>query len=78
MTVQYNEVVLKISITIPCSMLEKLLMALGEVDIYLGPSLIPRIIQVIMVDHLIFIVMVITEVGIGLTPTNFMHITMVD
>ena len=47
-------------------------------DIGLGPTLIPPIIQVIMVDNLVFIVMVITEVGIGLTPNNFMHITMAD
>ena len=52
-------------------------MALVEVDIGLGPALRPPIIQVIMVDHLVFIVTVITEVGIGLTPANFLHITMV-
>ena len=53
-------------------------MALVEVDIGLIPDLLPPIIHFIMVDHLIFIVMVITEVVIGLTPANFLHITMVD
>ena len=59
-------------------MLEKVLMVLGEVDLGLGPSLLPPIIQVIMVDHLVFIVMVITEVDIDITPANFTYITMVD
>ena len=53
-------------------------MVLGEVDLGLGPSLLPPIIQVIMVDHLVFIVMVITEVDIDITPANFTYITMVD
>ena len=38
---QDMEVGLKISTTHPCSMLDKLLMALGEADIGFGPSLIP-------------------------------------
>ena len=49
-------------------MLDKLLMALGEVDLGLVPALIPPIIQEIMVYHLVFIVMFITEGDIGLTP----------
>ena len=53
-------------------------MVLGEVDLGLEPALIPPIMQVSMADNLIFIVMVITEVGIGLTPENFIHMTMVD
>ena len=36
-TVQYTEAVLKISTTIICSMLEKVLMAFVEVDLGLGP-----------------------------------------
>ena len=48
-------------------MLDKLLMVLGEVALGLVPSLLPPVIQMVMVDHLIFIVMVITYVGIGLT-----------
>ena len=53
-------------------------MALVEGDIGRRPDLLSPIIQVIMVDYLVFIVMEITEVGIGLTTANFLHITMVD
>ena len=60
MKVQDKEVGMKISTTLPCSMLEKQLMDLGEVDLGLGPALLPTTIQGIMVYHLIFIVMVIT------------------
>ena len=59
-------------------MLEKVLVALGELDLGFGPARLPTIIQLIKLDHLVFIVMVITEVGIGITPANFLHITMVD
>ena len=59
-------------------MLEKVLIELEEVDLGIGPALLPPIIYVIMVDHLVFIVMVITEVDIGITPANFLHINMVD
>ena len=74
--VQDMEVVLNRSTTIPCSMLEKLLMELIEVYLDLGPSLLSTIIEVIMIDHLVLIVMAIAEVGIGLTPEYFLHITM--
>ena len=53
MTVQYMEVLLKISNTLPFSILEKVMMALGEVDLGIGPERFPPIIQVIMVDHLV-------------------------
>ena len=53
-------------------------MELGEMDLDLGTSLLPPIAKVIMIDYLIFIFMVITEVGIGRTPEHFLHITMVD
>ena len=53
-------------------------MALRELYLGLVPALLPSIIQFIIVDYLVFIVMVITEVVIGLTPDNFIHITMVD
>ena len=76
--VQYMKLGLNISTNHNFLMLEKVLMALGEVDISLGPALLPSIIQVIMVDHLVFIVMVITEGDIGITSSNFLHITMVD
>ena len=52
-TVQDMEVCLKISTTHPCSMLYKLLMEFVEVDLGLGTTLLPPIIQVIMVDHMI-------------------------
>ena len=49
-------------------------MVLGEVDLGIGTALLPPIIQVIMVDRLVFV----TEAEIGLTPSNFLDITMVD
>ena len=48
-------------------------MALGEVDLGIKPALLPPIIQVIMVDHLVFIVMVRTEVYIYITPDFFAY-----
>ena len=78
MIVQDKETGLNTSTTLPCSMLEKVLVVLGELDLGFGPARLPPIIQVIMLDHLVFIVMVITEVGIGITPASFMHITMLD
>ena len=59
-------------------MLDKVLMELGEVDIGIITALLPTIIQVILVDHMVFIVMVITEVDIGITQANFLHITILD
>ena len=53
-------------------------MALGEMDLGIVPALLPPIIQLIMVDHLVFIAMAIKEVYIGLRPDNFLHITMVE
>ena len=53
-------------------------MELGEVDISIIPDLLPPIIWVIVVDHMVFIVMVITEVDIGITQANFLHITMLE
>ena len=76
--VKDTEVGLKRSTTITCSMLEEVLMTLGEVDICLRPSLLSPIIHVVMVDHMVFIVMVITKVYIGITSDNFMQKSMVD
>ena len=76
--VQYAEVGLKRSTTLTCPMFDKVLMKLGVVDLFLGSALLPPIIQVIVTDNQVFIVTVITEVDIGLTPANFMHISMVD
>ena len=53
-------------------------MTLVEVDLGLRPAFLPPIIQVIMVYNLDFIVMFITEVCIGITSANFLHITMVE
>ena len=58
-TLQYMVMVLKISTTLPCSMLEKFLMEFGEVNLGLVPALLPPIFKVIMVYHLGFIVIVI-------------------
>ena len=76
--VQEVEVGLKISTALTCTILDKVLMVLGEVYLGLRPALFPPIIQVILVYHQFLIVMLITEVDIGLTPANFMHITMVE
>ena len=73
---KYTEVGPNRSTTCTCSMFEKVLMALVEVDIGIIPALLPPIIQVIMVDHLIFIVIFITEFDIGITAFNCLHITM--
>ena len=64
--VQDMELGPNISTTFPCSLLEKVLMVLVEVDLGLGPALLPTIIKVIMVYHLFLIVI------------YFLHITMVD
>ena len=76
-TVQDMHIGMKRSTTVPCSMFDKLLMVLGEVYLCLRSTTLSTIIQVIMVDHMDFIVMVITEVCIGLTPSNFLYRTMV-
>ena len=59
-------------------MLEKVFMVSVEVDLGLEPALLSPIIKVIVVYHLDFIVMVITEVVIGITSANFLHINMVE
>ena len=52
--VQDMEVGLNRSTTCPFSMLEKVLMALREVELGIGPALLRTIIQAIMVDHLFY------------------------
>ena len=49
--VQDMEVGLNRSTTCPCSMLEKVLMTLRDVDIGIGPALLRTIIQAIMLNH---------------------------
>ena len=61
------------SATITFKMLEKVLMVMGEVDICLRPAIISSIIKVILVDHWVFMVMVMAEVNIGLIPKNFSY-----
>ena len=53
-------------------------MVLVEMGIGLIPDLLTPTIQAIMVDNLVFIVMLIREVSIGLTPAKFIHKAMVD
>ena len=53
-------------------------MVLVETDLGLGPTLLPLIIQLIIVDYIVFIIMVIKEVDIGLTQDNFLHILMAE
>ena len=71
------ELGLKRSATLPFTITEKVLMFMGEVDIGLRPAILPPIIQVSLVDHWIFLFVVMREVYIGLRPTNFLHINMV-
>ena len=51
-------------------------MVLRELDLGIIPALLTPIIQVIMVYHLVLVV--ITEVYIGLSPANFLCKTMLD
>ena len=53
-------------------------MVMIELGVGLIPDPLPPIIQVILVNCWYFIVMVMTEVGIGLRPANFLYITIVD
>ena len=78
MMLQYVELGMKISNTLTCLILDKVFMVMGEVDLGLIPEIVPPIIQVILVDHQVFIVKVMIEVGIGLRPANFIHKTMVE
>ena len=51
-------------------------MVTGEVDIGLRQDLLHPVIQVILLYNQVFIVMVMTEVEMGLIPANFIHVTM--
>ena len=76
MTVQDVEVDVKRYATITFTIMDKVLMIMREVDVSLIPSLIPTIINVILVDHWVFIVMVMIELYIGIITNNFIHINM--
>ena len=78
MMMQDLELGLKISVNLLFTMLENVLMMMGEVDIGLSPAVISPIIQVMLVYHWVFIVMVMAEVDICPIPANFIHINMVD
>ena len=78
MMVQDVELGLKISTTLNFSMLEKVFMAMEEVDLGLISALLPPIIQVILTDHKVIIVIVMTELDIGLITANFLHINMAE
>ena len=69
---------LKISATLSFTTLENMFMMKEEVDIGLRQGLIAPIIQVILVDHQGFIVMVMIDMDIGLRPAKNFHITMIN
>ena len=71
MMVQDLEVCLNISVTLPFAIMYKVLMVMGEADLGLIPSLLPKIIQVCLVYHWYFIVILTREVVIGIRPENF-------
>ena len=75
-TVKNIEVGLNRSTNLPCSMLDKLLMLLREVDVDLGPALLPPIIQVIMVDNMIFYSYGYNRSGHRYHTSQFLYITM--
>ena len=49
-----------------------------ELDIGLRTALLPTIIQVILIDNMVLIATVVTEVYIGLIPSKFIHVTTVN
>ena len=73
--IQDVEVGLNISDTVPFTMMDKLLIVMGEVDIFLISSSLLPVIHLCLVDHWFLIVMVMVEVDIGILPDNFIHIT---
>ena len=72
------EVGLKISYNIPCSILEKVLMMMVEVDKILILALLHPIFQVILLYCQNFVVVVMTELDIGIRTVNFLQITMLN
>ena len=76
--VQDVEVGLKISYNIPCSILEKVLMMMVEVDKILILALLHPIFQVILLYCQNFVVVVMTELDIGIRTVNFLQITMLN
>ena len=64
--------------TITFTMVEKVLMVVGELDIGLRPSPLPTIIQAIWVYGWNFMLMIMIEVDIYLIPVTITNITMVN
>ena len=69
---------LKIPACITFTILEKVLMVMGDVEIGLRPAPLPHMIQVGLLDHWVYLDMVIIEVDICLRPATLLHIAMVD
>ena len=72
------ELGLKVSATFTFKITENELMMTEEVNISLRSDPLPPIIHVCLVYHLVFIVMVMTEVYIYFRPDDFLHINLVD
>ena len=69
---------LKRPATIPLIFVYKVLMVVGEMDIGLRPALLPPIIRVGLLDSWIDMFMFMRGFYIGIIPSTFLHITMVD
>ena len=69
---------LKRTSTIPFTIMEKVLIVMGDVDIGIILASIHPKIHVILVDCQVFLFMVIGEVYIGLRPSTFLHTTILD
>ena len=65
----------KIKAIISFIITDKLLMVMGKVDIGVIKSPLPAIIQMILVDHLVYLFLIIIYVEIGLIPDTLLHIT---
>ena len=60
------------------TIMDKVLLVVGELDIGLRPYPPPPIIYLSLVDHSVYLYVVMREVDIGLRPYTFLHITMAD
>ena len=64
--------------TLPFAIVEKVLMLMRKVDIYLISDALPPIIQVVLVDCWFSLFVVIIEVYICIIPATLLTITTVD
>ena len=69
---------IKILATIPFTIVDKLLIVMGEMDIGIIPDPLPPIIQVVLVNYWDCMFMDMRVVDIGLRPSTLLPITMVD